>query len=41
MGENVEIPLLGITNKWLEEENKNLKETVSNLQERIRKMEQW
>ena len=42
-GSNIEIPLLGITNKWLEEENQELKETVSNLRHRVKKLEdlQW
>ena len=40
---NVEIPLLGITNKWLETENEELKETVANLRTRVKKLEdsQW
>ena len=40
-GRTVELPLLGITDSWLIEENKELRNTVTNLQERIKKFEQW
>ena len=40
-GEDVEMPMLGITNKWISEENKELKQTVKNLQKRVKKMEDW
>ncbi len=38
---NVEVPLLGITDKSLIQENSDLRVTVKNLQERIKKFEQW
>ena len=40
-GEDVEMPMLGITNKWISEENKELEQTVKNLQKRVKKMEDW
>ena len=40
-GENIELPMLGVTNKWLTEENAELRQTVKNLQSRLKKMEDW
>ena len=40
-GDKVELPLIGVTDKRLMEENETLRETVRNLQERIKQLEDW
>lgn len=40
-GGNIEMPMLGVTNENLHEENAKLRETVTNLQARVKKQEGW
>ena len=40
-GERIELPMIGKTNKGLEEENEKLRETEKNLRKRIKKAEAW